>query len=188
FLLHTDIGINKNWQLSLPAGFYQGQSLGALLRKSTLNLPGIPNFDDLPIPYRAVATNMETVTPVVLKQGHLATVMQASMSIPGVLQPVERDNQLLADGGIVNNMPVDVAKDMGADIIIAVDSGDGLLTRAQLDGALAMVTQLTNYLTRSSTERQIALMSHQDTLISPAITGIGVADFDLMPEAISRGV
>lgn len=188
FLLHTDIGINKDWQLSLPAGFYQGQSMGALLRKSTLNLPGIPNFDDLPIPYRAVATNMETVTPVVLKQGHLATVMQASMSIPGVLQPVEIDNQLLADGGIVNNMPVDVAKDMGADIIIAVDIGDGLLTRAQLDGALAMVTQLTNYLTRSSTERQIALMSHQDTLISPAITGIGVADFDLMPEAISRGV
>ncbi|NLJ92809.1 MAG: patatin-like phospholipase family protein, partial [Aeromonadales bacterium] len=187
FLLHTDIGINKDWQLSLPAGFYQGQSMGALLRKSTLNLPGIPNFDDLPIPFRAVATNMETVTPVVLKQGHLATVMQASMSIPGVLQPVEIDNQLLADGGIVNNMPVDVAKDMGADIVIAVDIGDGLLTREQLDGALAMVTQLTNYLTRSSTERQVALMSNQDTLISPSIDGIGVSDFDLMPQAIIRG-
>ena len=187
FLLRTDIGINQNWQLSLPGGFFQGQSMGALLRSSTLNLPGLHSFDDLPIPFRAVATDMETVTPVILKEGHLATVMQASMSIPGVLQPVEIDHRLLADGGIVNNMPVDVARDLGADIVIAVDIGDAMLLRSQLDGALAMVSQLTNYLTRSSTDRQIALMHKQDILISPAIDGIGVGDFELMPEAILRG-
>ena len=187
FLLRTDIGINQNWQLSLPGGFFQGQAMGALLRSSTLNLPGLHSFDDLPIPFRAVATDMETVTPVVLQEGHLATVMQASMSIPGVLQPVEIDDRLLADGGVVNNMPVDVARELGADIVIAVDIGDAMLSRAQLDGALAMVSQLTNYLTRSSTERQIALMRDNDILISPAIEGIGVGDFELMPEAIRRG-
>ncbi len=187
FLLRTDIGIDQNWQLSLPDGFFQGQAMGALLRKSTLNLPGLHSFDDLPIPFRAVATDMETVTPVVLKEGHLATAMQASMSVPGVLQPVEIDDHLLADGGVVNNMPVDVAHSMGADIVIAVDIGDAMLSRKQLDGALAMVSQLTNYLTRSSTERQIALMSADDILITPAIEGIGVGDFELMPEAIRRG-
>ncbi|WP_417614283.1 patatin-like phospholipase family protein [Oceanisphaera sp.] len=187
FLLRTDIGINQNWQLSLPGGFFQGQAMGALLRSSTLNLPGLHSFDDLPIPYRAVATDMETVTPVVLQEGHLATVMQASMSVPGVLQPVEIDDRLLADGGVVNNMPVDVARELGADIVIAVDIGDAMLPRAELDGALAMISQLTNYLTRSGTERQIALMQEKDTLISPAIDGIGVGSFELMPEAIRRG-
>ncbi|ART81202.1 patatin-like phospholipase family protein [Oceanisphaera avium] len=187
YLLRTDIGISEDWQLSLPGGFFQGQGMGALLRNSTLNLSGLQSFDDLPIPYRALATDMETVTPVVLKEGHLATVMQASMSIPGVLQPVEIDGQLLADGGVVNNMPVDVARQMGADVIIAVDIGDVMLAREQLDGALAMVSQLTNYLTRSSTERQVSLLTSDDILLSPNIVGIGVTDFALMPEAITRG-
>lgn len=187
FLLRTDIGINKNWQLSLPGGFFQGQGMGALLRQSTLNLPGLESFDDLPIPFRAVATDMETVTPVILEEGHLATAMQASMSIPGVLQPIELNGRLLADGGVVNNMPVDVARQMGADIIIAVDIGDAMLSRDQLDGAFAMISQLTNYLTRSSTQRQIELMTDNDVLITPDISGIGVSDFELMPEAILRG-
>ncbi|WP_413641465.1 patatin-like phospholipase family protein [Oceanisphaera sp. IT1-181] len=187
FLLRTDIGINTDWKLSLPGGFFQGQGMGALLRQSTLNLPGLQSFDDLPIPYRAVATNMETVTPVILKEGHLATVMQASMSVPGVLQPVEINGQLLADGGVVNNMPVDVALELGADIIIAVDIGDAMLSREQLDGALAMVSQLTNYLTRSSTQRQIDQLTPQDVLLTPNIDGIGLGDFQLMPEAITRG-
>ncbi|GAA3546749.1 patatin-like phospholipase family protein [Zobellella aerophila] len=187
FLLQTDIGVNQSWQLSLPGGFFQGQAMGALLRQSTLNIPKLKNFDRLPIPYRAVATDMETVTPVVLKRGHLATAMQASMSVPGVLQPVELNGRLLADGGVVNNMPVDVAKEMGADVVIAVDIGDAMLSREQLDSALAMVGQLTNYLTRSGTERQKALMGAQDILISPPIGGIGVGDFYRMPEIIARG-
>jgi NTE family protein len=187
FLLRTDIGIDPQWQLSLPGGFFQGQSMGALLRQSTLNLPGLHSFDDLPIPYRAVATDMETVTPVVLGEGHLATAMQASMSVPGVLQPVEVDDRLLADGGVVNNMPVDVARALGADVVIAVDIGDAMLSRERLDSALAMIGQLTNYLTRSSTERQKALMTERDILLSPNIGGIGVGDFNLMPDAIARG-
>ncbi|PSJ46620.1 serine protease [Zobellella endophytica] len=187
YLLRTDIGINPEWQLSLPGGFFQGQAMGALLRQSTLNLPGLKSFDELPIPYRAVATDMETVTPVVLGYGHLATAMQASMSVPGVLQPVMVNGRLLADGGVVNNMPVDVARELGAEVVIAVDIGDAMLPRERLNSALAMISQLTNYLTRSSTERQLALMTEQDILLTPNIGGIGVGDFSLMPDAISRG-
>ncbi|WP_417604783.1 patatin-like phospholipase family protein [Oceanimonas baumannii] len=187
FLLRTDIGLNDKWQLSLPGGFFQGQSLGALLRRSTLTIPRLKNFDQLPIPYRAVATDMETMTPVVLKRGHLATAMQASMSVPGVLQPVDLNGKLLADGGVVNNLPVDVAKELGADVVIAVDIGDAMLPREQLDSALAMVTQLTNYLTRAGTERQKTLLGDEDVLLTPDIAGIGVGDFNQMPEAIHRG-
>ncbi|WP_418139388.1 patatin-like phospholipase family protein [Oceanimonas smirnovii] len=187
FLLRTDIGLNEQWQLSLPGGFFQGQALGALLRRSTLTIPRLKNFDQLPIPYRAVATDMETMTPVVLNKGHLATAMQASMSVPGVLQPVDLNGKLLADGGVVNNLPVDVAKDMGAGVVIAVDIGDAMLPRESLDSALAMVTQLTNYLTRAGTERQKALLTEDDVLLTPDITGIGVGDFRLMPAAIARG-
>ncbi|AEY02818.1 patatin family outer membrane protein [Oceanimonas sp. GK1] len=187
FLLRTDIGIDDQWRLSLPGGFFQGQALGALLRRSTLTIPRLKNFDQLPIPYRAVATDMETVTPVVLSRGHLATAMQASMSVPGVLQPVALGGRLLADGGVVNNLPVDVAQELGAEVVIAVDIGDAMLPREQLDSALAMVTQLTNYLTRAGTERQKALLTEGDVLLSPNISGIGVGDFSQMPEAIRRG-
>ncbi|WP_107850770.1 patatin-like phospholipase family protein [Oceanimonas marisflavi] len=187
FLLRTDIGIDEKWQLSLPGGFFQGQALGALLRRSTLTIPRLKNFDHLPIPYRAVATDMETMTPVVLKKGHLATAMQASMSVPGVLQPVALNGRLLADGGVVNNLPVDVARELGAEVVIAVDIGDAMLPREQLDSALAMVTQLTNYLTRAGTERQTALLTDKDVLLAPNIAGIGVGDFGRMPEAIERG-
>jgi NTE family protein len=81
-------------------------------------------------PYRAVATDMETVTPFVLDHGSLAKAMQASMSIPGALKPVDWDGRILADGGTVNNMPVDVAKAMGADVVIAVDISAKLRTRS----------------------------------------------------------
>ncbi|WMC11086.1 patatin-like phospholipase family protein [Oceanimonas pelagia] len=187
FLLRTDIGIDEQWRLSLPGGFFQGQALGALLRRSTLTIPRLKNFDHLPIPYRAVATDMETMTPVVLSRGHLATAMQASMSVPGVLQPVTLNGKLLADGGVVNNLPVDVARELGAGVVIAVDIGDAMLPREQLDSALAMITQLTNYLTRAGTERQKALLADDDVLLTPNIAGIGVGDFNRMPEAIARG-
>ncbi|MCT7653891.1 patatin-like phospholipase family protein [Oceanimonas sp. NS1] len=130
---------------------------------------------------------METMTPVVLGRGHLATAMQASMSVPGVLQPVELNGRLLADGGVVNNLPVDVARELGAEVVIAVDIGDAMLPRDKLHNALAMVTQLTNYLTRAGTERQKALLTDDDVLLTPDIIGIGVGDFNRMPEAIARG-
>lgn len=126
--------------------------MASLLRDATSNLPALRSFNELPIPYRAIATNLETVTPVVLDHGNLAAVMQASMSIPGALKPIEIDHQLLADGGIVNNLPVDIAIKMGAQVIIAVDISDKLKSKDQLNSAFGLLDQLTTYLTRSGTE------------------------------------
>ena len=164
FQLQTDIGLSDG-KVKLPEGMYQGQGMAALLREATSNLPELRSFNELPLPYRAIATDMETVQPVVLDRGNLALVMQASMSIPGALKPVEIDQKLLADGGIVNNLPIDIAIKMGADVIIAVDISDKLKPKEQLDSALTLVDQLTTYLTRSGTERQIALLGGRENIV-----------------------
>ncbi|MGL4715369.1 MAG: patatin-like phospholipase family protein, partial [Aeromonas sp.] len=186
YQLRTDIGVNGD-TTQLPDGFFQGQSMASLLRAATSNLPVQHSFDDLPIPYRAMATNMETVTPFVLGSGSLAKAMQASMSIPGALKPVEWEGQILADGGSVNNMPVDVAKAMGADVVIAVDIGARLRTRESLKSGLAMIDQLTTYMTQVGTDKQRALLGPQDILLTPEFGGLGIADFARMPEGITIG-
>lgn len=186
YQLRTDIGVNGD-QAQLPDGFFQGQSMASLLRHATSNLPVQKSFDNLPIPYRAMATNMETVTPFVLDHGSLAKAMQASMSIPGALKPVDWEGHILADGGTVNNMPVDVAKAMGADIVIAVDISAKLRTRESLKSGLAMIDQLTTYMTQVGTEQQKALMGPKDVLLSPEFGNMGIADFALMPEGIKIG-
>lgn len=186
YQLRTDIGVNGD-TTQLPDGFFQGQSMASLLRAATSNLPVQHSFDDLPIPYRAMATNMETVTPFVLGSGSLAKAMQASMSIPGALKPVEWEGQILADGGSVNNMPVDVAKAMGADVVIAVDIGARLRTRESLKSGLAMIDQLTTYMTQVGTDKQKALLEPQDILLTPEFGGLGIADFARMPEGITIG-
>lgn len=186
YQLRTDIGVNGD-QTQLPDGFFQGQSMASLLRHATSNLPVQKSFDNLPIPYRAMATDMETVTPFVLDHGSLAKAMQASMSIPGALKPVDWEGHILADGGTVNNMPVDVAKAMGADVVIAVDIGAKLRTRESLKSGLAMIDQLTTYMTQVGTEKQKALLGPKDVLLSPEFGGMGIADFALMPEGIKIG-
>ncbi|USV57210.1 patatin-like phospholipase family protein [Aeromonas encheleia] len=186
YQLRTDIGVNGD-SVQLPDGFFQGQSMASLLRHATSNLPVQKSFDNLPIPYRAMATDMETVTPFVLDHGSLAKAMQASMSIPGALKPVEWEGHILADGGTVNNMPVDVAKAMGADIVIAVDIGAKLRTRESLKSGLAMIDQLTTYMTQVGTDKQKALLGPKDVLLSPEFGDMGIADFARMPEGIRVG-
>jgi NTE family protein len=102
--------------------------MASLLRHATSNLPAQKSFDNLPIPI--ARWRPTSVTPFVLDHGSLAKAMQASMSIPGALKPVDWDGRILADGGTVNNMPVDVAKAMGADVVIAVDISAKLRTRS----------------------------------------------------------
>ncbi|UPW17920.1 patatin-like phospholipase family protein [Agarivorans sp. TSD2052] len=173
--------------IQLPKGAVQGQTMAEILRFATSNLEALASFDELAIPFRAVATDMAEMKPYVIQHGDLAVAMQASMSVPGALRPVELDGKLLSDGGVVNNMPVDVLKAMGADIIIAVDIGSRLKSQDQLNSAVDVVDQLSIYLTRSGTERQIALLDVGDLLISPDMTGIDTADFSAMPLALARG-
>ncbi len=147
--VHTDLGLSLDGEFRVKPGAFQGQGMAVLLRALTENLPALASFDQLAIPYRSVATDIEQVKPVVVDSGHLATAMQASMTVPGALKPVRWHDKLLVDGGVVNNMPVDVAHSLGADVIIAVDLRDGLLSEEELNNALNIVSQLTTYMTNS---------------------------------------
>lgn len=174
-------------EVKAPGGFLRGQTMSQLLRESTDLVQQFGHFDELAIPYRAVATDLETSFAVVLEKGSLVQAMQASATVPGALQPAVIDGKLLVDGGIANNMPIDVVKAMGADIIIAVDIGSPLMSKDQLNGAIAVVDQLSNFLTNASTAKQKQLLTEQDILIRPAIDGMSTTDFTIMPKALLLG-
>lgn len=112
---------------------------------------GIENFDDLPIPFRAVTTDIINGKEIILDHGSLAIAMRASMSIPGVFSPVKYENTLLVDGGLLNNFPADVAKNLGADIIIGSDVGDDPRTIESLKSIRALLLQGT--MMNSNTKR-----------------------------------
>lgn len=181
-----NIGYNEG-QVRAPSGLLRGQTMSQLLRQSTDLVQQFGHFDDLAIPYRAVATDLETSLPVVISHGSMVKAMQASATVPGALQPAQIEGKLLVDGGIANNMPVDVVKAMGADIIIAVDIGSPLVKKDKLDSTIAVLDQLSNFLTNASTAKQKELLTDKDVLIRPAIDALSTTDFTIMPLALTLG-
>lgn len=181
-----NIGYNEG-EVRAPSGVLRGQTMSQLLRQSTDLVQQFGNFDDLAIPYRAVATDLETSQPAIISHGSLVNAMQASATVPGALQPTQFEGKLLVDGGIANNMPVDVVKAMGADIIIAVDIGSPLVKKDKLYSTIAVLDQLSNFLTNASTEKQKQLLTDKDVLIRPAIDALSTTDFTIMPLALTLG-
>ncbi|MEA3301745.1 MAG: patatin-like phospholipase family protein [Pseudomonadota bacterium] len=159
----------KDGKLGIPTALVQGQKFNLVLNRLTVDVAQVTDFDRLPIPFRAVATEIATGKEVVLGSGNLATAIRASFSVPGVFAGVKYDGKLLVDGGISNNLPVSVVREMGADIVIAIDISTPLLTREQLTSALKMAEQLSGLLTRRNTEHQIASLTNRDVLIVPPL-------------------
>ncbi len=151
----------------LPRGAISGQKIQFFLQTATSDRVQSKNFDELPIPFRAIAADIVTGKPVVISQGDLATAMRASMSIPGLFSPIDFQGHLLVDGGIVNNLPVNVVQGMGADILIAVDVGTPLYTREELTDFVSITSQLSGIMVVNNTERQESLLTPQDVLIVP---------------------
>src|SRR5690554_1206931 len=173
--------------LHLGAGIIAGQNLGFILNGLTHNVALVEDFDRLPIPFRAVATDLETGDLVVLSKGNLAAAVRASMSIPGVYAPVKLEGRLLVDGGIANNLPVSVAREMGADIIIAIDITDALVSSDELQEAFSVFRQLTTIMTRRNTDQQLDLLGENDVLIRPDLKDYGSADFYDAPALFELG-
>jgi NTE family protein len=177
----------RDGRLRLPRGLLQGQNLASILASLTLPVVLIDNFDDLSIPFRAVAADIVTGEKAVLEGGSLSTAMRASMSIPGVFAPVELEGRLLVDGGIARNLPVDVVREMGAEVVIAIDISTPLLGREGLQSALPITMQVTTILTRSNTEQQIATLGGKDILIVPALEKLSSGDFSKVGAAVGIG-
>jgi NTE family protein len=185
--LHTDIGLSLTGEFKQKSAIVQGQTMAILLRGLTENLPNLDSFDQLAIPYRCVATDIALVQTVVIDSGNLATAMQASMTVPGALKPIEWQGKQLVDGGVVNNMPIDVAQALGAEVIIAIDLRDPLFDTPELESALNIIGQLTTHMTNSTVDRQISLMQKRDVYLRPDVSFMTAGDFDKMEQAYEAG-
>ncbi|HEY7752993.1 MAG TPA: patatin-like phospholipase family protein [Steroidobacteraceae bacterium] len=176
FLVRFPLGV-KSGDFRVPRGLVQGQKLTQILRRATIAVAGISDFDRLPTPFRAVATDLETGERKVLAAGDLTEALRASMSAPGVFAPVELDGRLLVDGGLVENLPVDVAKEMGVDLVIAVDVGFQPVGRKDLNSALAVSNQMLTIMMLRETARQRSLLGGEDLLVEPALGTMQSMDF-----------
>ncbi|MFI4890647.1 MAG: patatin-like phospholipase family protein [Steroidobacterales bacterium] len=186
FLVRLPIGLRHS-EFLLPKGLIQGQKLQQTLRTLTLPYADMPSFDALPIPFRAVATDLESGSGVLLDKGDLALAMRASMSAPGVFAPVDDHGRLLVDGGVSENLPLDIGRAMGADVLIVVDVTFPLQTRKELDSPLAISNQMLAILIRQNADRQKGTLGAQDVLIEPDLAQISSTDFFDVARTIRLG-
>mgnify|MGYP001216170768 CR=1 FL=1 len=184
-LFGPDIGVVDN-SLQFPKGIVSGVQLETVLRKLT-KVKGYLNFDQLPIPFRAIATDLVTGKEVVFSQGELANVMRASMSVPGAIAPAEFDGMMLVDGMLTSNLPVQTARAMGADIVIAVNVGTPLLPRDKLNSIFGVTGQMLSILTEQNVQVSIASLKPTDILISPELGDFSTADFDNLLKIVPLG-
>ncbi|MEZ9337559.1 patatin-like phospholipase family protein [Vibrio splendidus] len=186
YQLNTDLGLGWG-EIKARKGVVQGQNMLRILRETTGNLSPFDSFDHLAIPYRSVATDIIKLEEVVIDHGHLVDAMMASMSVPGALPPYEVDGRMLVDGGVTNNMPVDVARAMGADIVIAVDISSNYKDKEDFTTFLSAADQLSNYLVRRSTQEQAETLTDDDVFLRPDVGQMDTTEFDKMPGAYQAG-
>ncbi|MDP5009062.1 MAG: patatin-like phospholipase family protein, partial [Glaciimonas sp.] len=184
------IGLSAGYgdgKFKLPAGLVQGNRLLALLQNWTPQLPGNIQFDNLPIPFRAVATDLSTGEEVILTHGSLPRAIRASMAVPGLFAPFDLNNRTLVDGGLVSNLPVQLVREMGADIIIAVNISSPLQNAADIDSPAAVAQQMITILLRQNVRAQKALLKESDILIEPDLGNMSITDFARGKEGIQAG-
>jgi len=186
FLVKYHFGV-RDGHLVVPKGLIQGQKLTETLRRLTLPVARITDFDELPTPFRAVATDLENGDSVVMGSGDLTSAMRASLSAPGVFTPVEREGRLLVDGGVADNVPVDVARTMGVDVLIVVDVGSPLLSRQELTSAPVISNQVLSILIQRNAQAQLETLDPRDILIRPALGNASAFDFGSVARVIGVG-
>ncbi|AXK63140.1 patatin-like phospholipase family protein [Burkholderia sp. IDO3] len=170
-----------------PVGLVQGNRLQALLANWTAAVPTNQPFDQLPIPYRAVATDLQTGQMVVLDHGSLPLAIRASMAMPGLFAPAEINGRALVDGGLVSNLPVDTARQMGAKVVIAVDIGSQLRPLDALASPADVMQQMVGILIRQNVTSQRKQLDAQDILLTPDLGSLAFTDFQNARQAIAAG-
>ena len=188
-LFEITLGFN-NGKVQLPFGASAGYKVELFLRD--LVGPGASvanvNFDDLPTPYRAVATDLENGEMKVFEEGDLPLVMRASMSLPAVLAPIRIDGRAYVDGGLVRNLPVDVGRSVCGDVVIAVNLGTPLKRLEDVRSVIGIAGQSMNLLTEQNVERSLAELTEVDILIEPELEGFSSSDFRSAAQIVERGV
>ena len=187
FLVNLPVGLQGR-RLVIPKGLVQGQMLTETLRQLTLPVARLTDFDQLPTRFRAVATNLETGGKRIIGDGDLTTAMRASMSVPGLFAPVEYRGELLVDGGLADNLPIDVARSMGVDILIVVDAGFPLQPRKSLSTLPGITNQMLSILLRKDIERDLATLGPNDIVVSPQLGDFSSYDFPETMKIVHAGV
>ena len=182
FLINTPLGLKHG--LNGPNGFNSGHGVGLLLDRIAFPQSGIATFDDLPIPFRCVATDMLSGEVVVLRDGSLAQAVRASMAIPGVFTPVEMNGRVLADGGMVQNIPVETVREMNADVVIAVELRLAPGTRDELQTITGVLSRAVDVMITQNERRSLALAQAN---VSIDMTGFSVADYSRVSDLIHLG-
>ena len=178
----------RDGRIRFSKGAIEGGNLELYLHDLARPADDVPNFNALPTPFRAVATDMVSGDEVVFDRGPLYLALRASMSVPGIFAPVELDGRIYGDGGLVDNLPVDVMKKMGADVVIAVNIGTPLMTQEQLQSLVGLTAQTINILTKQNVRASLALLrKDRDVLISPDLGSLTFADFTSAPKFIELG-
>ena len=184
------VGINKDNEIVLGTGLFKRQMMLKYLKEATYHVKNIEHFDDLRIPYRAVASRLEDGATVVLRDGSLAESIYSSIAIPGGFDPITINGEVLVDGGVADNLPLDVMREeMNVDYIVVVDISTPYDEHAKFDNYLAVMGQLSNILMRKNVEDTIKSMEGRDNeiLIIPDLTGYTPLDADKYPEIIAIG-
>jgi len=187
FNIRLDAGY-RDGEFHLPSGVLYGQSMSAAYRRSVGNIPRFDSFDELAIPFRAVATDLATSEAVAISHGDLVQAMKASAAVPGALVPVELEDRLLVDGGMSQNLPISEVRRMGADIVIAVDISSLLLAQHEIDDALAVLDQILNFLTVKNLEADKKLLGERDIYIRPLVDDLSTGDFSDLDRPFAAGM
>ena len=183
---NLEIGYSEG-HLTIPTTLVRGQKLGLLLREMFHGRADVESFDELPIPFRCVATDIGIVKPVVFSAGDLAIAVRASMAVPGAFAPVRHEGKVLVDGGIVDNLPVDVARAMGVDRLIVVDVGQPLAPPETVHSGVSILVQMVGGMMRDRTAASLATLTERDVFVQPQLHTITSASFPRAIDAVEPG-
>ncbi len=185
YLLQFDLN-TKNRKLSLPSGYVKGNNILNLFSGVTANITDSISFSEFPIPFACVAYNLETGKEELLNHGHLPTAMLSSMAIPGAFSPVSFNGNHLVDGGVINNFPVDIAKDMGADIIIGVDLQQEKDDDLQFESITSILMGIVDQI---EVEKHNSNIELADVVINPELKDVSTFDFraDVVDSIMKKG-
>lgn len=173
-----------NFKISFPSALSSGQNVYNELVRMLYHVHEIDDFNKLPIPFFCIATNVETGDEVLLNKGYLPAAIMASGTFPSLFEPSEINGQLLIDGGVINNYPIDKVLKMGATHIIGIDVQHGLSSRENLSSATEILLQINNY---RSVKDMVEKSEKTDIYIKPDIDKYSVIDFNLFNEIINKG-
>jgi len=174
----------NKFKISFPTAISGGQRIYNELVRLLYHVKDVNDFNNLPIPFFCIATNVENGAEVILNKGYLPEAVMASGTFPSLFEPAEIDGQLLIDGGVLNNYPIREVKQLGADIIIGVDVQHGLRDRESLHSATDILLQINNFRTLENMNSKV---KETDIYIRPDMDAFSVIDFDLVESIIEHG-